>query len=257
MRFEDELTFAASLADLADSITSAAFERGQIAVEHKADATEVTNVDRECERALVQRILSERPAHSVFGEEHGHQGTDDATFTWMIDPIDGTSGFVRGLPVWGTLLALLHGDDVVVAMVSAPVLGRRWWATRSGGAFADGRPCQVSTIDALSDAQVSVTVNAGWHDLGLTGALNGIQLDARRSRGFGDFWQHVLVAEGSLDVAIDAVGVAPYDLAGVRLVVEEAGGVFTDRLGVPSHDLGTAVSSNGLLHPEIIERLRG
>ena len=175
----------------------------------------------------------------------------------MIDPVDGTSGFVRGLPVWATLLALLHGEDVIVAMVSAPALGRRWWATRGGGTFVNASPCWVSTVIALSDAQVSVTFDAGWHDLGLTGALAAIQLDARRSRGFGDFWQHVLVAEGSLDVAIDAVGVAPHDVAAVRLIVEEAGGMFTDRHGVPAHDHGTAISSNGILHDEIIGRLRG
>jgi histidinol-phosphatase len=255
--FEDELTFAASLAGVADAITGAAFERRCFVVEHKADATEVTDIDRECERVLAERIRSEFPTHAVLGEEHGHQGANDAEFTWLIDPIDGTSGFVRGLPVWASLLALLHGDDVVVAMVSAPALGSRWWATSGGGAFVAGRRCQVSTVDAIVDAQVSVTVDDGWRDLGLTGALTDIQLDARRGRGFGDFWQHVLVAEGSLDVAIDAVGVATYDVAAVRLIVEEAGGTFTDRHGVPAHDRGTAISTNGLLHAEIIERLRG
>lgn len=257
MAFDDELAFAASLADLADTITGPAFARRRFTVEHKSDASEVTDVDRDCELALVRRIRSERPAHAVFGEEHGHQGADDATFTWLIDPIDGTSGFVRGLPVWATLLTLVHDHDVVAAMVTAPALGSRWWATRGGGAFVAGRRCRVSSVEALSEAQVSVTVNRGWHELGLTGALTAIQLEARRSRGFGDFWQHVLVAEGSLDVAIDAVGVAAYDVAGVRLIVEEAGGTFTDRLGVPAHDRGTAISSNGVLHRQIIERLRG
>lgn len=266
MGFQQQLAFASSLADIADAITGPAFERQDFAVEHKADATEVTDIDRQCERALVERIHAEHPEHAVLGEEYGLQrahGTDDARdardaeLTWAVDPIDGTSGFVRGLPVWATLLALLAGDDVVVAVVSAPALGRRWWATRGGGAFAGGRRCRVSTVDALGDAQVSVTFNDGWHELGLTGALTGIQLDARRARSFGDFWQHVLVAEGSLDVAIDAVGVTKYDVAGVRLIVEEAGGTFTDRHGVPAHDRGTAISSNGLLHGEIIERLQG
>ena len=157
--------------------------------------------------------------------------------------------------MWATLIALAHGDDVVVAVVSAPALGRRWWATAGGGTFAGGRPCRVSTVDTIADAQVSVTISSGWDRLGLTPALVGLARDARRSRGFGDFWQHALVAEGALDVAVDAVGVAPYDIAAVRLLVEEAGGTFTDREGVATHQHDTAISTNGVLHAEVMRRL--
>ena len=164
---------------------------------------------------------------------------------------------MRGIPVWATLIALVHADDgvVVVGVVSAPALGRRWWASRGGGTFADGRRCRVSDVDTIAAAQVSVTLNAGWDDLGLTPALVGLARDARRARGFGDFWQHALVAEGALDVAVDAVGVAPYDIAAVRLLVEEAGGTFTDRHGVATHEHDTAISTNGHLHAEVLRRL--
>jgi histidinol-phosphatase len=140
-------------------------------------------------------------------------------------------------------------------VISAPALGRRWWASLGGGAFADGRRCQVSNVSALGEAQVSVTFNHGWDELGLTSELVSIQQQARRARGFGDFWQHCLVAEGALDLAVDAVGIAPYDIASVRLLVEEAGGRFTDRHGNATHLHPTAISSNGLLHESIVERL--
>ena len=140
-------------------------------------------------------------------------------------------------------------------VVSAPALGRRWWAARDIGAFADGRPCRVSDVSDLEAAQVSVTFSDGWDRLGLTSELVAILGAARRSRGFGDFWQHCLVAEGALDLAIDAIGVAPYDIAAVQVIVEEAGGRFTDRTGVRSIDTQSAVSSNGHLHDAVVARL--
>jgi len=250
-----ELDLATRLADIADAITLPAFERRAFAVEHKADQSEVTEIDRGCEAAIVAALAEARPHHGVVGEEHGLQGDAESTARWIIDPIDGTSGYTRGIPVWATLIALVVDGEVAVAMVSAPALGRRWSAVRGGGAFVGDRRCRVSTVADLADAQLSVTLNEGWRELGLVDELTTIALAARRSRSLGDFWQHVLVAEGGLDVAIDAVGVADYDLAAVRLIVEEAGGTFTDRAGVPAHDRGTAVSSNGLLHDEIIARL--
>jgi len=250
-----ELDLATRLADIADAITLPAFERRAFAVEHKADHSEVTEIDRGCEAAIVAALAEARPQHGVVGEEHGLQGDTGSTARWIIDPIDGTSGYTRGIPVWATLIALVVDGEVAVAMVSAPALGRRWSAVRGGGAFVGDRRCRVSTVADLADAQLSVTLNEGWRELGLVDELTTIALAARRSRSLGDFWQHVLVAEGGLDVAIDAVGVADYDLAAVRLIVEEAGGTFTDRAGVPAHDRGTAVSSNGLLHDEIIARL--
>ncbi len=167
----------------------------------------------------------------------------------MIDPIDGTSNFVRGIPVWASLIALVHDGEPVVGVVSAPAMQRRWWAARGLGAFSiGGRPCRVSSVAALDEAQVSLTFSTGWDDVGRGEALVALQRAAYRARGFGDFWQHMLVAEGAIDLAVDAVGLAPYDLAAVMVVVEEAGGTFTDRHGVRSWEHDTAISSNGLLH---------
>ena len=256
MDWSADLELALELADAADAITGPAFESRRFAVERKSDGSEVTAVDRAAETAIAERLAVARPDHGLFGEEFGRAG-EGSPWQWIVDPIDGTSGFVRGIPVWATLVALTHVEHgVVVAAVSAPALGARWWAARGAGTFVDGRRCHVSPVDRLSDAQVSVTFSSGWDDLGLTPALVELAGEARRVRGFGDFWQHALVAEGALDVAIDAVGVAPYDIAAVRLLVEEAGGLLTDRHGVPTHDRGTAISTNGHLHAEVLRRLK-
>ena len=251
-----ELELALELAAAADAITLPAFRSQTLAVERKRDGSEVTAADRAAEAAIRDRVAAARPDHGVFGEEFGRSG-DGSPWQWIVDPIDGTSGFVRGIPVWATLIALTHAElGVVAAAVSAPALGARWWAARGGGTFADGRRCHVSDVDRVADAQVSVTFSAGWDELGLTPVLTALAGEARRARGFGDFWQHALVAEGAVDVAIDAVGVAPYDIAAVRLLVEEAGGMLTDREGVATHEGGTAISTNGVLHAEVLRRLQ-
>ncbi len=249
-----DLELALALADDADAITLAPFEDRRFTVDRKVDRTEVTEIDRATEAAIVARLRIERGEHGIIGEELGVSAASSA-WQWLIDPIDGTSGYVRGIPVWATLIALIHEGDVVVGVVSAPALGRRWWASRGDGVFVNGRPCRVSGVTDLADAQVSVTFSDGWDELGLTSALVDLATGARRARGFGDFWQHALVAEGALDVAIDAVGVAPYDIAAVRLLVEEAGGRFTDRHGTATHETGTAISTNGVLHDEVLRRL--
>jgi histidinol-phosphatase len=255
MDWSGELELALELAAAADAITLPAFQARRFAVEHKADGSEVTAIDRAVEAAIAERLTSARPDHGLFGEEFGRSG-GDSPWQWIVDPIDGTSGFVRGIPVWATLIALHHAEHGLVAStVSAPALGTRWWAARGGGAFVDGRSCRVSAVDRLADAQVSVTFSSGWDELGVTPALVDLAKDARRARGLGDFWQHALVAEGALDVAVDAVGVAPYDIAAVCLLVEEAGGTLTDRTGVPGHAGATAISTNGLLHAEVLRRL--
>lgn len=252
----DDLAFALSLADDADAYTLPRFEAADFTLGWKNDRTEVTEADRGAETLLAERVLAERPADGFFGEEHGLQGDPASPWRWIVDPIDGTSGFVRGIPVWATLIALVHPDHgVSVAVVSAPALGHRWWAAAGQGAFCDGTPCHVSDVAELASAQVSITFNQGWDDLGLTGELVDILQEAHRARGFGDFWQHCLVAEGALDLAVDAVGVAPHDVAAVRLIVEEAGGTFTDRFGNATHDHPTAISSNGALHERIVARL--
>jgi histidinol-phosphatase len=247
-----DLEFGLNLANVADAITLPYYEQRSFSLDWKANHTEVTEADRETESAIAAEVASQRPGDGLFGEEHGLVGDADSPWRWVIDPIDGTSNFVRGIPVWATLIALTHVDHgPVVGVVSAPALARRWWAARGLGAFADGRSCRVSTIARLDEAQVSVTFSSGWDDAGLTHQLVALQQAAYRARGFGDFWQHMLVAEGAIDLAIDAIGLEPYDLAAVMVVVEEAGGTFTDRLGERTYLNDSAVSSNGLLHHHI------
>ncbi len=247
-----ELDLALRLADLADAITLAHDQHRSFQVDWKANRTEVTDADRECETAIAGMLATERPGHGLFGEEHGLVGDHTSPWRWIVDPIDGTSNFVRGIPVWATLVCLTHAEHgALVGVVSAPAMGRRWWAGRGLGAYADGRRCRVSTVSDIAEAQVSVTFDPGWDRLGLTGELVRLQQRAYRARGFGDFWQHMLVAEGAVDLAVDAVGLSDYDLAAVMVVVEEAGGTFTDRHGVVTYQSDTAISSNGLLHHEV------
>ena len=244
-----ELQFAQRLADAADAITMPHYTNRSFSLDWKANHTEVTEADRDTESAIAAIVLAERPTHGLFGEEHGLVGDASSPWRWIVDPIDGTSNFVRGIPVWATLIALTHAEHgPLVGVVSAPAMNRRWWAAKGVGAFADGRRCRVSTVARLEEAQLSVTFSKGWDALGLTDELVRLQQQAYRARGFGDFWQHMLVAEGAVDLAIDAVGLQPYDLAAVMVVVEEAGGTFTDRKGVRTFESDTAISSNGLLH---------
>ncbi len=255
-----DLALALDIADEIDAFTLPRFREADFSVDWKQNLTEVTEVDRRAESMIVDRIVRTRPHHGAFGEEHGLAGDPSSPWRWVVDPIDGTSGFVRGIPIWATLIALVHHErGAVLGVVSAPALGRRWWGGLGVGAtmsvFGDDRPIVVSTIGDLAEAQVSITHNRGWDELGLTGALVGLQQRARRSRGVGDFWQHMLVAEGAMDVAVDAVGVAPYDIAAVKPIVEAAGGTLTDRRGVATHEHDTAISSNGLLHAEILAAL--
>ena len=244
-----ELKFALEQAELATAISLPHYDHRTFNLDWKANRTEVTEADREAELAISARVLTDRPHHGLFGEEHGLVGDLDSPWRWIIDPIDGTSNFVRGIPVWASLVALTHIEHgALVGVVSAPAMGRKWWAAKGLGAFADGKRCQVSTVGRLDEAQVSVTFAAGWDMLGLTDQLVHLQQQAHRARGFGDFWQHMLVAEGAIDLAVDAVGVQPYDLAAVMVIVEEAGGTFTDRHGERTFMSNSAISSNGLLH---------
>ncbi|WP_420450988.1 inositol monophosphatase family protein [Ilumatobacter sp.] len=255
----DDLEVALRVADIADAITLARFDDRDFSLDWKANATEVTEVDRASERAIVEALVARRPRHAVFGEEHGDAGEAGSRWRWLVDPIDGTSGYVRGIPVWATLIGLTRDDVAVLGVISAPALGTRWWGGVGLGAHVrrrgTTRSIAVSEVADVAEAQVSVTHSPGWDALGRTERLVELQQRARRSRGFGDFWQHALVAEGALDVAVDAVGVAPYDLAAVQPVVEAAGGRFSDRRGEATHLHDTAVSSNGLLHDEVIDLL--
>jgi histidinol-phosphatase len=189
-------------------------------------------------------LASERLGDAILGEEGG--ASAGGTRRWVIDPIDGTRNYSRGIPVWATLVALEESGVVQVGVVSAPALGRRWWAERGAGAFADGEPIRVSSVDRIEDAVLTFAIEDG---------VPPIAQRAWHARGFGDFWAHVLVAEGTVDGAVDAVGVSEWDLAAVQVVVEEAGGRFSDAAGEPRIDSGTAVCSNGLLHDELLAAL--
>ena len=248
-----DLDLALAIADAADAVSLPFYERRTFTLSHKSDHSEVTEADRDTESTIVGRLRIERPDDGVFGEEHGHAGRQDSEFTWVVDPIDGTSNFVRGVPVWATLIALVHHElGPVVGVVSAPAMNRRWWAARGLGSFALGRRISVSDVSSIADSQLSVTFNSGWDRLGLTPRLVQLQQSAHRTRGYGDFWQHMLVAEGAVDIAVDAVGLAPYDNAAVQIVVDEAGGRHTDRFGRRDYRADTAVSTNGRLHHEVI-----
>lgn len=241
MNAEADLELALRLADAADAISLPAFHAG-LPVETKPDLTPVTEADRAVETELRGILAVERPGDAILGEEHGESGAGYRR--WIVDPIDGTRNFTRRVPVWATLIALEDAGTAVLGVVSAPALGRRWWASRGDGAFVNGTPIRVSAVGRIEDAVLSFALESELPD---------IARRAWHARGFGDFWAHVLVAEGAVDGAVEAVGVDEWDLAAVQVIVEEAGGRFSDFGGAPRIDAGTAVSSNGLLHDELLE----
>jgi histidinol-phosphatase len=230
-----DLRFALSLADTADALTLERFRAADLHVEAKLDLSPVTDADRAVERVLRERVAGERDGEGVLGEE---EGDDGGAVRWILDPIDGTRNFSRGVPVWATLIALERGGERVLGVVSAPALGRRWWAARGGGAFANGEPIHVSEVATLETASVSCTFAAD---------LARLEPHVWHARGLGDFWQHVLVAEGALDAAVDAP-LAVWDHAALEPVVEEAG-------GRTSTVNGQFVSSNGLVGEAVAQRL--
>jgi histidinol-phosphatase len=244
----DDLRFAHALADAADAVTTARFRALDLRVETKPDLTPVSEADRRAEEVIRDAIRASGRGEGVLGEEFGDDGGD---VKWIVDPIDGTTNFVRGVPVWATLLALEREGVVELGFVSAPALGRRWWALRGRGAFAAGERCHVSAIDRIEDAAVSTTsarrMPNGWRT---------VVQRAWSNRGLGDFWQHCLVAEGSLEIACDPV-MAVWDYAAVKLLVEEAGGRCTTFTGDEPAEGQSFVSTNGLLHAEAVEHLRG
>jgi histidinol-phosphatase len=243
-------------------MTLARFRDRELVVITKPDLTPVTEADRSVEQALREQIVRARPDHGIVGEEFGDQGPSGpqqgrpggGPWRWILDPIDGTKNYVRGIPVWATCIALQHEDEVVVGVVSAPALGRRWWAARGHGAFAGGHHIRVSAVSELADAQLSYDSVMSFEAYGLGERFLGLARRCWRSRGLGDFWSHVLVAEGSVDVAAEPE-VSLWDVAAVQVIVEEAGGRFTDLSGTARPDGGSAVSTNGLLHDEVLAAL--
>jgi histidinol-phosphatase len=249
----DDLSLALELAEIADSITRERFGAADLKVETKPDMTPVTEADTAVEHAIRDRLAAVRPDDAVLGEEYGSSSGASGERRWILDPIDGTKNFVRGIPVWATLIALQVADQMTVGVASAPALGRRWWASRGAGARVDdghggvARELRVSAVHELADAQLSFSGFEHWEEQERTDTVLALARRCWRTRGFGDFWQYMLVAEGAVDIALDPV-VSLWDLAAPLVIVEEAGGRFTDLAGRATADGGDAIASNGLVH---------
>ena len=249
----DQLALALQLADRADEIAMRHFRSQSLVVESKADHTEVTLADRDTETAIRNGLLEARPGDGILGEEHGTIASQSGS-QWIIDPIDGTSNYVRGVPMWATLIARETNGVLDLGVVSAPAMGLRWWAGRGLGAFADGRPIRVSSVNDPTQAYLSYS-EGPWAATGRRQAIDDLRNSAGRQRAFGDFWQHMLVAEGAIDIATEAI-VSLWDLAAIQILVEEAGGRFTDLDGIAQPGGGSALSTNGLLHDRVLQALR-
>lgn len=249
----DDLALALELCDAADAITIARFRAHDLHVETKPDLTPVSEADRAVEAEIRERLATAHPGDAILGEEHGTTG--DGPRRWIIDPIDGTKSYVRGVPVWATLLALEVEGELVLGAVSAPALGRRWWAAAGEGAFADGDAVRVSDVHGLDDAQLCFANFLDWEPKGLGEAMLTLARRVWRAVGFGDFWGHMLVAEGAADVMVEPE-LALWDVAAVRPIVTEAGGRCTDLAGNPATGPGGCVTTNGALHDDVLAALR-
>ena len=249
MAASDDLALALELAGLADEITLGRFGAEDLAVETKPDLTPVTEADRGVERLVRERLAAARPDDAIVGEELG--GSGEGPRRWIVDPIDGTKNYVRGIPVWATLLALEVEGEIELGVVSAPALYRRWWASRGEGAFMDDgrttRRLRVSGVGRLADAQLCLASFKDWEGIGRLDDLLELGRRCWRTRGLGDFWNYMLVAEGAADIGLEPE-VKVWDLAAPLVIVEEAGGRFTDLGGGARADGGDAIATNGLVH---------
>lgn len=252
----DDLGVCQVLADTVDRITMARFRADDLVIDSKPDLTPVTDADRAAEQLIRSQLSRVRPRDAVEGEEFGTTGHGPRR--WILDPIDGTKNYVRGVPVWATLIALVDGDQPVVGMVSAPALRRRWWAAQGSGAYA-GRSASsasrmhVSNVSQLADASLSYSSMGGWRPDRYDAFLE-LMDTCWRSRAYGDFWSYMLVAEGAVDIAAEPE-LAVHDMAALVPIVTEAGGRFTGLDGTPGCWSGNAVATNGLLHDEVLSRI--
>lgn len=262
-QLEAWLSFALDCCDEGDEMALRSFRRDMV-IETKPDRTFVTDVDRAIEERIRERIAASFAGHGVVGEEFGTD-TGDGSIRWYIDPIDGTHNFMRGVPLFGTLLALEVDGELQVGVMSAPALGGRWFARRGGGAWAVAalgpdagtrRSIGVSRVSALGDAHLLYGDGSEIVASGSAPGFQGLAADVWRDRGFGDFWGYALVAEGAAEAMVE-VGPKSWDLAAPLVVVEEAGGRLTDLQGVRSIHSGTVLASNGRLHDEVLTRLQG
>jgi len=248
--FTDDLRLAHVLADDAESIAMDRFKSLDLHVVTKPDLSPVSDADHSVEQAVRRTLARARPRDAVQGEEQGTSGWGPRR--WVIDPIDGTKNFVRGVPVWATLIALMVDDEVVVGCVSAPALGRRWWASKDGGAWTGrslmhAKQCQVSDVDDIVDASFSFSSMAGWDAIGRLEGFLALTRRCWRTRAYGDFWSHTLVAEGAVDIAAEP-DLALHDMAACEVIVREAGGKFTGLDGQPGPLGRNALATNERLH---------
>ncbi|SFV21284.1 histidinol-phosphatase [Micrococcus terreus] len=255
--YTDDLRLAHIMADAVDAQTMARFKAVDLQVDTKPDLTPVSDADRAAEEIIRGNLSRARPRDAVLGEEFGSEGHGPRR--WIIDPIDGTKNFVRGVPVWATLISLVDEGVPVVGVVSAPALNRRWWAARGTGAYtgrslASATRLQVSGVNRLADASLSYSSLEGWRERGNIREFLELTSDVWRTRAYGDFWSYMMVAEGSVDLACEPE-LELYDMAALVPIVTEAGGSFTSLEGEPGPFGGNALASNGLLHQEVLERL--
>lgn len=256
----DDLALALHLADRADDISLSAFHSADFNVHTKPDMTLVTDADQAVERALREIINDQRPDDDIFGEEYGEVAPSTTTHRrWILDPIDGTHNFVRGVPVWATLIALEVDGQIVVGAVSAPALSRRWWASSGNGAFMsvngqEPHPIKVSGVSDMSHASLSYSSLGGWRKINLDQGFFTLCDQVWRTRAYGDFWSYMLVAEGVVDIAAEP-DLELYDMAALVPIVTEAGGRFTDLDGKLGPWGPNAIASNGLLHSQALRIL--
>jgi histidinol-phosphatase len=252
----DDLALAHALADLADAITLDRYQSQDLVITTKPDNTPVTDADRAVETAIREALATHRTGDGLVGEEFGSDKGSSGRY-WVIDPIDGTKNFMRGVPTWATLIALVQVDasgneEVVVGIASAPALARRWGAAKGHGATVNNKKISVSKVSSLSDASISYSDFVGWGDR--LEPFQKMLAGAWRTRGIGDFWSHMLVAEGAVDVAIEP-SLAVWDMAALDIIVREAGGTFTNTAGQNGPFGGSGVSTNGALHNAVINGL--
>lgn len=249
--YDDDLALALELADAADAITLDRFEASDLKVKSKPDMTPVSDADVAVEEVLRERLAEARPGDSIVGEEFGGETIFEGR-QWVIDPIDGTKNFVRGVPVWATLISLLVDGQPVLGVVSAPALARRWYAAQGSGAwrtFNKGglKRLEVSHVGELADASLAMSSLEGWKARGLQENFIALTERTWRLRGYGDFFGYCLVAEGAVDIAAEPE-VSVWDLAALSVLVTEAGGTFSSLAGEPGPHGGDAIATNGLLH---------
>ncbi|WGX94934.1 inositol monophosphatase family protein [Nocardioides sp. L-11A] len=255
--YTDDLRLAHLLADDADSLTQARFRALDLHVMSKPDLTPVTDADQAVEESIRRTLSKARSRDAVTGEEQGTSGHSQRR--WIVDPIDGTKNYVRGVPVWATLISLAVDDEVVLGVVSAPALQRRWWASAGQGAWTGkslmkATECRVSDVRRLEDASFSYSSISGWEDRGLGEDLLALMRRVWRTRAYGDFWSYMLLAEGAVDLAAEPE-LEVYDMAALDIIVREAGGRFTSLEGHDGPWGGNAVASNGHLHEAALSYL--